>query len=99
VTENDPTHSGSRWEPGSPPPERSPAPAPSLAAPGTPRRLPSRLRRRSALAGAAIGLFAVGGLGGLVLGHEAAQADPTQAGVVQPGDGSGGSDHDTGDDA
>jgi hypothetical protein len=97
VTENDGAQSGSRWEHATPAPEPSvapppsfTAPSPSLAAPATPRGLPSRLRRRSALAGAAIGLFAVGGLGGFAVGHEVGQSDLTPTGVVQPGDDSGG---------
>jgi hypothetical protein len=96
VTERTRPHSGSRWEPATPPPGYSPAPSPSVAAPGTPRRLPSRLRRRGALAGAAIGLVALSGLGGYAVGHDASQTDPAQAGVVQPGDGDGATGPDDG---
>jgi hypothetical protein len=99
VTETDRPHSGSRWEPGALPPSADttePVTA-ETAAPAAPRgRLPARLRKRTALAGAAVGLVAIGGLGSLALEHETGRNGSAPTGVVHGGTPDGG---DTGDDA
>jgi hypothetical protein len=69
--------------------EHPPAPQSLSAVPaGSRSRLPARLRRRRALAGAAIGLFAAGGLGAPTVGSDAGAGDTARAGVVLQGDSS-----------
>jgi hypothetical protein len=103
VTETDRPHSGSRWEPGALPPSADttePDGGETAAAPSAPRRrLPARLRKRTALAGAAVGLVAIGGLGGLALEHEISRNGSAPTGVVHGGTPDGGSGSDIGDDA
>jgi hypothetical protein len=106
--ENHPPSSGSRWEqadvvePGTPvaetpgaPPIASPAawethPAGSTYPAAPPRS--SRLRTRAALVGAGAALAVAGGVGGFVLGQQAASTDVHQTSVVRgtdPGQGDG----------
>jgi hypothetical protein len=68
--------------------QHPPAPQSLSAVPGSRARLPARLRRRRALAGAAIGLFAAGGLGARTGGYEAGGGDTARAGVALQDDGS-----------
>jgi hypothetical protein len=102
VSENETPHSGSRWEPGagettpqpaaaqSWPPPSPPQPPPSYA--GTAPAAPRGGRGRLAVAAAAVGLVAAGGLGGFVIG-QASSGNAGETGVVQtgvPGGGEGG---------
>lgn len=106
--------SGSRWEPPPPPPEIAPQQSDAFSPvssggrppwPGIPARRP-RLGGRGVLAGTAVALVALGGLGGLVLGNvtdgddrvglvsNGAPADgPERSPGLPPGLGDG-SDHD-----
>jgi len=92
VSENETPHSGSRWEPGATPEPTAaqPTPAPAWvppqpvdggAAPATPAQ-PGR--GRLALAAAAVGLVAAGGIGGFVVG-QASAGNAGETGVVQNG--------------
>jgi hypothetical protein len=102
VPDDDRPHSGSRWEPAAPPSsaETAELPAAETATAGSAaprRRLPARLRKRTALAGAAVGLAgaavglgAAGGLGGFALGHEIGRNVSTPAGIVRGGTPDGG---------
>jgi hypothetical protein len=87
VTDENIAHSGSRWEPATLATPRRPAAAadddatPTPAAPGR-RWGSSAARRRTAFAGAVVGLVAVGGLGGLALGHAATDGTGVQTGQV-----------------
>ena len=76
-------HSGSRWEPPTNelPHAVEPVPPAAPAAPAAPRS--RRLRRRGALLGAAVGLAALGGVGGYAIGQAAAGAGDSA--VVQDG--------------
>jgi hypothetical protein len=87
VTDENPLHSGSRWEPAAhpTPAPREPAVTGSPAAPRPPGA------RRGVLAAAVAGLVAVGGLGGLAFGHAVTDegsgrtGQVSQLGTTQPG--------------
>jgi hypothetical protein len=98
VTETDRPHSGSRWEPGALPPSADTT-EPVIAETAAPRRrLPARLRKRAALAGAAVSLVAIGGLGGFALEHEIGRNGTIPTGVVHGGTPDGGGQSDPGQD-
>ena len=69
--------------------EHSAVPAAGEAAPISGRRLPRRLRKRSAVAVAGVGLVLAGGLGGFVVGHAIAAGDGSGSGVTTDADPSG----------
>jgi hypothetical protein len=78
VTDENPLHSGSRWEPAAHP-RPTPAASAAPAASGRPRPAGAR---RGVLAAAVAGLVAVGGLGGLAFGHASTDEDSGQTGQV-----------------
>ncbi|WP_448628418.1 hypothetical protein [Geodermatophilus sp. URMC 64] len=86
MSENDSAHSGSRREPGTTP---QPAPAPTWQPPQAPPQAgptpepPRTGRGRAAVAAAALGLVAAGGLGGFVIGQASSGNAATDTGVVQ----------------
>jgi hypothetical protein len=82
VSENETPHSGSRWEPGAAPQPATPQPVYGEAAPPAPPAKPGR--GRLALAAAAVGLVAAGGIGGFVVG-QASAGNASETGVVQNG--------------
>jgi hypothetical protein len=99
VSENETPHSGSRWEPGAaqpetPEPATAQQPAQSWPPPAAPPQEPFYTaeaptparggRGRVALAAAAVGLVAAGGLGGFVIG-QASSGNASETGVVQGG--------------
>ena len=88
MTDENPLHSGSRWEPAAHPTRtpRQPAAAGASATPASPASSPGRPRpngaRRGVLTAAAVGLVAVGGLGGLAFGHVASDEGGGPTGQV-----------------
>jgi hypothetical protein len=95
VSENETPHSGSRWEPGATPEPTAaqPTPAPAWAPPqrvdgGAAPATPDQPGRgRLALAAAAVGLVAAGGVGGFVVGQASAgnAGETGETGVEQNG--------------
>jgi hypothetical protein len=85
VSDQDIPTSGSRWEPAA-----GGADETTPQAVGTPaepaKRLPRRLRKRSAVAVAGVGLVLAGGLGGFVVGHAIAVGDGSESGVTTDAD-------------
>src|SRR4051794_40348926 len=92
VSENETPHSGSRWEPGAHETTPQPAPAQSWPPPVVPQQpvptgqaAPAAVGRgRLAMAAAAIGLVAAGGIGGFVVG-QASTGNAGETGVVHNG--------------
>jgi hypothetical protein len=97
---DDMSHSGSRWEPGTGEqrtdvlgvqPGGAPAGVPPQhpAAPGPADAGDRRGVGRGVLAGAGIALFVLGGVGGFAVGHSVGGTGQSTSGVVQPGTGTG----------
>lgn len=94
MSENDNTSSGSRWEPAAQQPGSDPAwqpptvpqqPAGTTSEAAVPTATAPRGKRgRVALAAAAVGLVAAGGVGGFVVG-QASSGNASETGVVQNG--------------
>ena len=113
MSDEDIPTSGSRWEPAAadrtstmdetavPAQPLPPSPSPVPTAEARPTRLPRRLRGRSAVAAAGVGLVLAGGLGGFAIGHAVAGDDSTDGSVTDqagvPGDGNGRPDFRDGD--
>lgn len=91
MSDNDIPTSGSRWEPTDgaatehPTTPMAQGPVPASGGPARPRRL----RRRTGLAAAGVGLVLAGGLGGFAIGHAIAGTEVSDPGTVTDSDENG----------
>ena len=113
MSDEDIPTSGSRWEPAAadrtapmaetavPAQPLPPSPSTMPTGPVRPTRLPHRLRGRSAVAAAGVGLVLAGGLGGFAIGQAVTGDDASDGAVTDqngvPGDGNGRPDFRDGD--